>query len=64
MKLVLTLIARFSLVLTVVPAFLHLFGILSLEAVKLTMALSCVAWFISAPLLQRVHEKDENTQAS
>ncbi|MGB0744148.1 MAG: hypothetical protein ACPGSB_06445 [Opitutales bacterium] len=57
MKLALTLIARLSLVLTVVPAFLHLFGMLSIEAVKWIMAISCVTWFISAPLLQREHEK-------
>lgn len=57
MKLILTLIARISLVLTVVPAFLYLFGLLSLEAVKWIMAISCVTWFISAPLLQREHEK-------
>lgn len=57
MKLLLTLIARISLVLTVVPAFLHLFGILPLDTVKWIMGISTVTWFISAPLLQREHEK-------
>jgi len=59
MKLALTLIARLSLVLTVVPAFLYLFGLISLEAVKWIMAISCATWFISAPLLQKVHEREE-----
>lgn len=61
MKLALTFIARLSLVLTVLPAFLYLFGLLSLDSVKGIMAISCATWFISAPLLQRVHEKTVKT---
>ena len=57
MKIVLTIIARLSLVLTVLPAFLYLFGFMSLEAVKWIMAVSAVTWFVSAPLLQREHNK-------
>ncbi|MGB0413601.1 MAG: hypothetical protein ACPGJU_04075 [Coraliomargarita sp.] len=57
MKLILTILARLSLVLTIVPACLHLMGWLSLEAVQLIMAISAVSWFISAPLLQRQHEQ-------
>lgn len=57
MKIVLTIIARLSLVLTVLPAFLYLFGYLSLESVKWIMAVAAVTWFVSAPLLQREHNK-------
>lgn len=57
MNIALTLIARLSLVLTVLPSFLYLFGFLSLEAVKWIMAVAAVAWFVSAPLLQREHDK-------
>lgn len=61
MKLILTFIARISLVATVLPAFLHLADIISLDAVKWIMAISCATWFISAPLLQRAHEKTIDT---
>lgn len=64
MKLLLTLIARLSLAATVLPAFLYLFGLLSLDAVKWIMAISCATWFISAPLLQRAHEKAIEHQPS
>ena len=57
MKIALTIVARLSLVLTVVPAFLYLFGLISLDAVKWIMAVAAVTWFISAPLLQREHDK-------
>jgi hypothetical protein len=56
MKMILTIIARLSLVLTVVPAFLHLFGLLSADAVKWIMISATVVWFIAAPLLQRAHD--------
>ena len=55
MKMMLTVMARLSLVLTVIPAFLHLFGLLSADAVKWIMISATVVWFITAPLLQRVH---------
>jgi hypothetical protein len=57
MKIALTIIARLSLVFTVLPSFLYLFGFLSLEAVKWIMAVAAVSWFISAPLLQREYNK-------
>ena len=57
MKLILTIIARLALVLTVVPAFLHLFDLLSADAVKWIMGIATVTWFIAAPLLQRVHDQ-------
>jgi hypothetical protein len=64
MKLLLTFIARLSLILTVVPAFLYLFGLISLDAVKWIMAISCATWFISAPLLQREHGKTVESESS
>lgn len=57
MKIALTIIARLSLLLTVIPSFLYLFDLLSLDAVKWIMAVAAVTWFISAPLLQREHNK-------
>lgn len=57
MKLALTIIARLSLVLTVAPAVLYFFGYMSLESVKFAMAVATVVWFISAPILQREHNK-------
>jgi hypothetical protein len=63
MKLILTIIARLALVLTVVPAFLHLFGMLSADAVKWIMLAATVAWFIAAPLLQREHEKGDDLES-
>ncbi len=56
MKLILTIFARLSLVMTVLPAFLHLFGLLSADALKWTMLGATVVWFIAAPLLQRAHD--------
>jgi hypothetical protein len=56
MKMTLTIIARLSLVLTILPAFLHLFGLLSADAVKWIMIGATVVWFAAAPLLQRAHD--------
>lgn len=56
MKIILTVIARLSLVLTVLPAFLYLFGLLSIDAVKWIMIAATGVWFSTAPLLQRVHD--------
>lgn len=56
MKMILTIIARIALVLTVVPAFLHLFNVISADAVKWIMITATVVWFVTAPLLQRTHE--------
>ena len=64
MKLLLTFIARLSLVLTVLPAFLHLMGWLSLDAVKWIMGICTLTWFVSAPLLQRIHEQEEKSEAA
>lgn len=59
MKLILTIIAQLSLVLTVLPAFLHLFDVLSVDQVKWIMLSATVVWFVSAPLLQRMHSVGE-----
>lgn len=56
MKMTLTIMARLALVLTVVPAFLHLFGLLSADQVKWIMLGATVVWFLAAPLLQRTHD--------
>lgn len=63
MKKILTIIARLALVLTVVPAFLHLIGLLSVDAVKTIMIVATVVWFITAPLLQRMHDRADEMES-
>ena len=60
MKTFLTIVARLALILTVLPAFLHLFGLISAEAVKGIMITATVVWFITAPLLQRMHDQADD----
>jgi hypothetical protein len=63
MKKILTIIARLSLVLTVVPAFLHLFDLISADSVKGIMIAATVSWFITAPLLQRIHVRADEMES-
>ena len=57
MTLVLTIIARFGLVLTILPPILFLFGGLALDTVKWVMLLGTLLWLGAAPVLQKKHEE-------
>lgn len=53
MKTVLKILSYLGLVLTVIPSFMFLMDLMSLESVKLVMILGGVLWFATAPILQK-----------
>ena len=38
-----------SLLATIVPPMLYMFGVISLEPVKTILLVACIAWFVAAP---------------
>ena len=49
MKMSLKLISLFSLLLTIIPAFLVFYGVMTLETNKTLMLIGTVGWFATAP---------------
>lgn len=62
MRKVLIVISIIGIILTVVPAFLVLTGVLSLEENKNLMLLGTVFWFVSAPYWLNRNEGIEEAQ--
>jgi hypothetical protein len=53
MKTLLKILSRLALGLTIVPAFLFLFNLMSLETVKVIMIIGTVLWIATAPIVQK-----------
>ncbi|MDD7985285.1 hypothetical protein PQO01_10005 [Lentisphaera marina] len=63
MKTALTILGRLALVMTILPAFLYLFDVISFSALKDLMFAATLVWFVCSPMLQKIHEqkaKEEN----
>ena len=64
MKTLLKILSRLALGLMIVPAFLFLFNLMSLETVKVIMIIGSVLWIATAPILQKrnplVHNEFQN----
>lgn len=56
MTLLLSILARFGLLLTILPAILFLFNSMNLDTAKWVMMLGTLLWLIAAPMLQKKHE--------
>ncbi|QXD31000.1 hypothetical protein [Candidatus Pelagisphaera phototrophica] len=53
MKTLPKILSRLALGLTIVPAFLFLFNLMSLETVKVIMIIVAVLWIATAPIVQK-----------
>jgi hypothetical protein len=56
MEIALKIIGRIGLVLTLVPSFLYLFGMMELGTVKWVMIAGTVMWMVAAPMIQKLNK--------
>ena len=61
MKYLTIFIASTALVATIVPPVLFLHGSISLEAMKTSMLIATIVWFVSAPLFMWKDKADTET---
>lgn len=57
MENILKYLGRLGLLLTILPSFLYLAGMMELATMKLVMIIGTILWLVIAPVIQKLNKK-------